>query len=231
MNPRPTLGLLQRRECLLPTRRGWLALVLVFALSGLAIVRGVHGFLAVHQPVPGGVLVVEGWIPDYAVAATLAEFRRQHYAGIFTTGTPIEHGEVLSEHKTFADLNAAVLLRLGADPQSVHAIPSPAVGQDRTYAAAVAVRDWLHAHGLPREKVNVISVGAHARRTRLLYEKAFGPSTQVGIIAIPDRDFEPARWWRSSQGFRVITGEVIAYFYARCLFHPEPQTPPLHPPQ
>ncbi len=220
MNPLPSLGLLRRRECLVPTWRGWLALALVCALFGLAFVRGIYGFLAVQAPVPGGVLVAEGWVPDYALDATLAEFRRQPYLGIFTTGTPIEHGEILSELKTFAELNAAVLLRLGADPQSVHPVPSAPVKQDRTYATALALRDWLRIHGVSAEKVNVISLGAHARRTRLLYAKAFGPSTRVGVIAIPHRDFEPRRWWRSSQGFRIMTGEVIAYLYARCLFHP-----------
>ncbi len=99
-------------------------------------------------------------------------------------------------------------------------MPSPSVSQDRTYSTAIVLRRWLREHGFPAEKVNVMSLGAHSRRTRLLYEKAFGPSTRVGIIAIDNRDFDSARWWRSSQGFRVVTGEVIAWFYAAVLFHP-----------
>jgi hypothetical protein len=205
---------------LLPTVRGWLAIVLFLVLAATGAVRGVYSFLSVQDSVPGGVLVTEGWAPDYALAEGLAEFRQHHYEGIFSTGSPMDEGGVLSEYKTYADLSAAILIRLGADPQTVHAVPSPAVAQDRTYASALALRDSLRAHGVAMEKVNVVSVGTHSRRTRLLYEKAFGPSTRVGIIAVPHRDFEPERWWRSSQGFRIVTGELIAYFYARFLFHP-----------
>jgi len=214
--------LLKRRECTVPTWRGWLALFVALGLAGFAAVRGVYGFLAVQDPAPGGVLAVEGWAPDYVLAETLAEFRRHPYAGIFVTGVPLEQGEPLSEYKTFAELSAAILIRMGADPQTVHAVPSPAVSQDRTYSTAVVLRRWLREHGLASEKVNVMTLGAHSRRTLLLYEKAFGPSARVGIVAIDTHDFDSAHWWRSSQGFRVVIGEVIAWLYAAVLFHPAP---------
>lgn len=217
---RPNLGLFCRRECLLPTLRGWFVILLVAMLIMLAAVRSVYSFLAVTEFTPGGVLVAEGWAPDYALGEALAEFRRNPYEGIYVTGIPMERGAVLSEYGNHAALSAAVLIRLGADPQSVHAVPSPPVKQDRTYATAIALRDWLRERGIAAEKITVVSVGAHARRSRLLFEEAFGPSTRVGIIAVPDRDFPPSLWWRSSQGFRTITGEVIAYFYARCFFRP-----------
>ncbi len=220
---RPFFGLLHRRSCLFPTARGWLTILILFALVTTIAVRGIYSFLAMQDSVTGGVLVVEGWAPEHALVETLAEFRRGPYLGIYVTGVPMERGAVLSEYKTFAELSATSLVRLGADPQTVHAVPSPEVRQDRTYATAIALRDYLREHGISAEKVNVVSLGAHSRRTRLLYEKAFGPTTHVGIIAIPHRDFDSARWWSSSQGFRVITGEVIAYGYVRCLFHPDPR--------
>ena len=216
----PSSGLLYRRECLVPTWRGWLALLVVLALAAFAFVRGIHGFLAVRDFSPGGMLVVEGWAPDHALVETLAEFRRAHYDGICVTGVPIEHGEPLSEYRTYAELSAAILVRLGADPKFVHAVPAGVVRQDRTYATAVALRSWLGAHRASTAKVNIVSLGAHSRRTWLLYEKAFGPATKVGIIAIPPRDYDPARWWRSSQGVRVVISEVIGWLYARFLFHP-----------
>jgi hypothetical protein len=33
-------------------------------------------------------------------------------------------------------------------------------------------------------------------------------------------DYDPGHWWRSSDGFREVIGEVIAYFYARSCFLP-----------
>jgi hypothetical protein len=214
--------LFRRRECLVPTWRGWLAILLVAALVGTAFTRGIYSWLAVQDPVPGGVLVVEGWAPDHALKAALAEFRARPYEGLYTTGIPLEQGAVLSQYKTYANLSASVIVGMGADPQEVHAVPTSEIKKDRTYATAIALRDWLAAHHVSAEKVNVFTIGAHARRTRLLYEMAFGPGSRIGIVAVPHNDFNPGYWWRSSSGFRTITSEVIAYGYARFLFHPEP---------
>jgi hypothetical protein len=68
--------------------------------------------------------------------------------------------------------------------------------------------------------VNLYSFGAHARRSRLLYQKALGRKIQVGVIAYPDYHYDPARWWAEGEGFRDVVGEGIAYLYARLLFHP-----------
>lgn len=219
-------GLLRRRECLLPTWRGWLVLAGILALTAFAALKSAYPFLAVQQPASGGVLVVEGWAPDYVMADALNELRRGGYKEIFVTGVPLEAGDVLFEHRTYAELGAATLLKLGADPATVQAIPAPAVRQDRTYTSAVTLKVWLFEHGIPFQSVNVMTFGAHARRTRLLYEKAFGPSTQIGVVSVADRSFDPQHWWRSSQGFRIVTGEAIAYVYARLLFR-EKETPPV----
>ncbi len=82
------LGLLRRRQCLVPTLRGWLLLALGCAALAFVAARGLHPFLAVTDPVPGGVLVVEGWVPDYMLEAAIAEFKRNHYAKLFVTGIP-----------------------------------------------------------------------------------------------------------------------------------------------
>ncbi len=215
---RVCLGLLQRRQCLVPTWRGWVGLVL--ALAGLAIigVHTVYPFLAVNAPIPGGVLVVEGWTPDWAMEATVAEFRQHHYDKIFVTGIPMERGIPLSEYKTYAELGAAILLKLGLDTNTVQAVPVPAVRADRTYASAVGLRRWLRAHNMAPASVNLVTGGPHARRSRLLFQKALGNGVKVGVMPIAPRDFEPGRWWRSSPGVRVVIGEVLAYGYARILF-------------
>ncbi len=218
---RPFLGLLHRRECLLPTWRGWLVLLLVIALAAAAALPGVYPFLAPQDSVPGGILVPEGWATDYALAEALAEFRRHPYEGIYTTGGPLEEGALLARYENYAELSAASLLKLGADPQTVHPVAAPLYLQDRTYGSAIALRDKLRATGVSAEKVNIVSLGAHSRRTRLLFQKAFGPGTRVGIIAVAPRDFDPAHWWRSSAGFRTVSDELIAYLYARFLFHPK----------
>jgi hypothetical protein len=200
---------------LLPTWRGWL--VLLFAGAALIVfsVRGAYSFLAVNDPVHNGVLVVEGWLPDYALQEAITQFRRDHYHKIFVTGGPLEDGAPLSEYRNFAELGAVTLVRFGAETNAVQAVPAPKVRVDRTYASAVALKDWLSQHGITEMNFNVISLGAHSRRTRLLFERALGKGCRVGITAVQDQDYDAKRWWGSSAGVRTVIDEMIAYWYAR----------------
>lgn len=213
-------GLLRRRECLLPSWRGWLLLLLAGWLLAIGSVRKVYSFLAVTDPVAGGALVIEGWAPDYALAEVVTEFRRHHYTRVYVVGVPLERGAPLSEYKTYAELGANTLLKLGLDRDSVQAVPTPAVRQDRTYASALVLKQWLQEHNAMPVEFNLISLGPHARRSRLLFEKAFGRDARVGIIALENQDYDPGHWWKSSQGVRTVMDEIIAYGYARLLFYP-----------
>ena len=213
-------GLVCRRQCWVPSWRGWLLAFGAFLLLGYTGLRGIYPFLAVDTRVPGGVLVVEGWAPDYALAMAAREFREHPYERLCVTGGPLERGAPLSEYGTYADLGAAIVRQLGVRPEDVQSVPGPAVQRDRTYAAALALKRWLADHDLRATNCQVISVGAHTRRTRLLFEKALGREVSVGIIAVEDQDYDSRHWWRSSQGFRVVSGELLAYGYARLWFHP-----------
>ena len=215
---KPFWGLVRRRESWSLTWRGRFLLLAVFL--GLVVITGMRlpFFLAVNAPITADVLVVEGWAPDYALRAAISEFRQHPYTRIYVTGGPLQSGAPLSEYKTYAGLGTAIIVRLGFGAESVQAVPAPAIRKDRTYASALALKSWLHEHGVAARRLNVISVGSHARRTRLLFEKAFGNEANVGMIAIEDRDYDPNQWWKSSAGVRSVIDELIAYAYARFLF-------------
>jgi uncharacterized SAM-binding protein YcdF (DUF218 family) len=213
-------GLLRRRAAWLPTWRGWLAILLIFAALALLGVHEIHPFLAVNKPLPGGLLVVEGWAPDYALAAAKEEFERNRYAKLFVTGGPLEWGAPLSKYKTYAERGTAVLLKLGMNTNDVQAVPAGPVGQDRTYTAAASLAKWLQDRGISASKIHLISEGPHARRSWLLCRKAFGKGVAVGVTAIPIKDYDQAHWWRSSAGVRGVVDETVAYVYARFFFWP-----------
>ncbi len=219
--PRRRFGrLLEHRVCLVPTWRGWGLLLFFTALVILGAGRQLCAFLTVNEPVAGGVLVVEGWVPPYAARQAVEEFQRNHYQGIYATGEPTGDESPYVGYASYADLTVAHLLEAGATSDTVHAVPAPFVGKDRTFTTASVLKKRLEADGVSTAKVNVISVGPHSRRSRLLYQFAFGPGSQIGMIAIADREFDPQHWWRSSNGVRSVVGEAIAYCYARFLFHP-----------
>jgi len=146
------------------------------------------------------------------------EFQQNGRVVLYVTGIPIEKGAPMSEFETYAELGAATLATLGLGANVVRAVPAPDVRQDRTFASAVALRDRLQAAGSVPASINVATLSAHARRTRLLFAKAFGGDTRIGIIALDDPRYDERRWWRTSDGFRTVIDEVVAYTYARFLF-------------
>src|ERR1051326_125628 len=218
-------GLFRRRKVIVPTWRGWLLFFLFLVVCAIVFVRGAYSFLATTDSRPGSYLVVEGWAPDYASKQAIEEFNRHSYLKLFTTGGPIEKGAPLAEYKTYAEMELATLARLGADTNTVQAAPAPLVRRDRTYTSAVALKNWFTEHNLTVTNLNLVTVGPHARRSRLMFQKAFDGKTSIGVIAIVPFDYNKGNWWRSSQGFREVTSEMFAYFYAKILFHPPKKGP------
>jgi uncharacterized SAM-binding protein YcdF (DUF218 family) len=205
----------------LPTWRGGIFLLAFVAISGTLVVRNIDGFLSTTDPQPGGVLVLEGWSPDYGMQAAIDEFRRRPYSKLYVTGGPFESGAVFSRFKTYADFGAAVLIRMGVDSNAVQAVPSQYVKQDRTYSAARALDRWFDEQRNRPDRMNLMTMGAHARRSRLLFRKALGPNPKVGVIAVPPLSYDGRRWWESSEGVRTVTDEAFAYCYAAVFFHPD----------
>jgi hypothetical protein len=211
-------GLLVRKERWGLSWRGWMAVWGLVTVLWVVVFFGVHPFLAVSEPVRADFLVIEGWVPTYALEQGLAEFRAGGYKRLFTTGGPIAEGEQWSEHKTLAEAAAARLRALGAAPEVVEPVASVAVSRNRTYASALGVRRWFQERGLAVKAINVMTVGVHARRTRLMYEKAFGKHVAVGIIAVRNRSYDPRHWWESSEGAKEVILESIGYIYSRFFF-------------
>ncbi len=218
---KPRIGswdLLYRRECLIPTWRGLLLLL----LSGILLLgigaATVHPFLAVTNPVQAEILVVEGWLPDYALEKAKIEFERQHYRKLYVTGGPLEIGGYLSQYKTYAEIGVATLLRMGLAKDVIEAIPAPAVLRDRTHASAKALKSLLIQQAASNSNINLVSIGLHARRSQLLFQQAFGEFSRVGVIAIENQEYDPTHWWVSSEGVRTVINESIAYLYALIIF-------------
>jgi uncharacterized SAM-binding protein YcdF (DUF218 family) len=193
------------------------------AFLGAAIFStlAIYPFLAVTKRTPANFLVVEGWVQDYAIRAATEEYAAGKYQRVFATGGPVRgRGADRIEFTTAASIGARKLTDAGLSSANVHPVPSQTSERDRTYGSAVALRDWLQAEHLTIRNLNVLTEDVHARRTRLLFQLAFGDSVSVGIIAVPNPDYDSGRWWHYSEGVREVLGETIAYVYAKFFFYP-----------
>jgi len=158
--------------------------------------------------------VVEGWVPDYVIKIAAVKLKNGAYARAFVTGGPIEVGASLGAYPTYAELGAARLREAGVSPARVEAVPAAWVRRDRTEASALALRDRLPRLGAVPREITVVTLGAHARRTWLIFNQVLHDDAAVGILAVPSRDFDAACWWRYSDGVRTVLAEGIAYAYA-----------------
>jgi DUF218 domain len=201
--------------------RGWLVAGSVVIAGGLLLLLGIHLFLAVTHRVDGNVLVVEGWVDPFVMRAAVKEFKTGHYARVFTTGGPVVgSGGYSNDYNTEASVGAGLLRAAGLPDQFIQMVPSHVWNRNRTYYSAVALRNWLQEHHLRVRSFNVLTEEDHARRTWLLFQEAFGKNVHVGVISIPNPDYNANRWWEYSDGVREVIGESISYVYAKFFFWP-----------
>jgi hypothetical protein len=214
-------GLFDCRERWSLSWRGRLIVALAVVLISVVVFRSVYPFLAITHRVDARVLVVEGWIHDYAIRAAVGEFRSGSYERVFTTGGPVEGtGGYTNDYNTSASVGADLLRKNGLANGLVQMVPSRVIDWDRTYGSAVALRNWFRDHNMAVSGIDVVTQDLHARRTRLLFQKALGDKVAVGVIAIPNPDYDAKRWWRYSAGLKDVLSETASYVYARLLFYP-----------
>ena len=148
---------------------------------------------------------MEGWIPFYAVHAAAQEFASGSYRQVLTTGGPISGmGGYTNDYNTSASLGAGRLKAEGVPSAVIQMVPSRVSERDRTYSSALALRHWLDQQGKKVKAINVVTADTHARRTRLLFQRALGNDISVGVIAVPNPDYDARHWWRYSEGVKDV---------------------------
>jgi hypothetical protein len=217
-------GLVKRKEKWTLSSRGrFVALAAILIFCG-AFICWIHPFLAVTDRVDDAqYLVVEGWLPNYALEESIAEFKSKPYKMIFTVGADPLIGVNVEEKDSLAIEAYKRLKWMGMGDDQVKAVPARVKYRNRTFESGVALRKWSEENHVPVTSFNLVSLGTHARRSRLLFEEAFEGTARVGIISVENREYEPKHWWKYSEGVREVMGESIGYLYARLVFHPDKQ--------
>lgn len=188
------------------------AVLVVVVLFGSVI----HDFLAINDPVRANVLVVEAWAWELkAMEEAAAEFNRGRYDVMVTVGVlPKRQENGGSMQENAAARTAEQLKKLGVDDHAIKVIAVPNIDQHRTYASALAVKQWLAGSRIDAIGINVFSVGVHARKSLVLFKRAFGERVPVGVIAGTQECYNTERWWLSVVGIYTVLRRTVDYFYA-----------------
>jgi len=208
------MKLVRKTEVWRPTRWGFLLILMLLTILGLGLSRGLYPFLAQHRPLPqADLVIIEGWMPDAELIRMFEGL--EPGALLVTTGGPIKMGGSLLDDKTYADMSATRLRKLGVPAESIVSAPAPDVDTDRTYASAQAVYRVLEERDLVGLSANLYSLGPHSRRSFFLYKKVFGAEAPLGVVSLESEEFDLRRWWRSSYAFKSLLTELTSWFYVQ----------------
>lgn len=199
---------------------GWLLIATLLAVLFIGFIKGLYPFLAPQKPPHKGLMVVEGWIHDNALDEAIAMFKRGDYSRIVCTGVPIDTGNCLLEFKSYPEMTAARLEKIGFDPEKIIISIGDDVKKDRTFMAALALRETLNARPENEADLHLITTGPHGRRSLMLFQKAMGPDYNIGVTCLKPASYDPETWYTCSEGVRYVVNELVAYGYAKLFFHP-----------
>jgi hypothetical protein len=219
-----------RRAISWPTLWGWVVILATsLAALGAAVIVlafAANAWLAPNEPVKvadgsgARILIVEGWLDEPDLDQAIEAFRHGHYERIVTTGAPVDAWSEWHPWRSYAERAATYLKAHGLADVRIDIVPAPASAQDRTFLSAVQVRDWAKRSGVALNTVDLFSAGVHARRSRLLFQMAFGPGVTLGVLSSAPTDFDARHWWRSSTGTKSVMGETLSLAWTTCCFWP-----------
>jgi len=200
----------RRRTIWVPTWLGCLTLLAGFAVSVIWWWFRAESFFSLTERQPEEVLIVEGWIGIEGVTAAKEEFVSGNYTWIVTAGSLT--GTRWDVRRWNTAIEASKILRgLGVDPARIIEAPAGESLSQRSFAAAEAVRERLKEKGMAPARLNVFTLGVHARRSRLIYAKVLGSPTRVGVIAWISPKDRQLPWWKSSDRAQELLKETVAY--------------------
>jgi hypothetical protein len=107
-----------------------------------------------------------------------------------------------------AQLARSRLILLGIDSALVTSIPGNIAKINRTLTSALAFRDWLKTTDIEIKGINIVTMGTHARRTWMTYNKILKKSYGIGIISLPDRKDSHSRRHKIIKTLRETLGLV-----------------------
>jgi hypothetical protein len=213
-------GILVKRECWTLALRGRIIFLFIAVCAMYVFINGLFPFLALNGPTFGDVMIIEGWVHSDTLQQAANVYLTKRYKEVLVVNGVLATGSKWDSGQYKLDYIKDSLINLGVPKEHIHPVVCEVTRKDRTYFSALAAKNWLEQHEMHAKSIDVATIGPHARRSRLVFQKAFGREAVVGVIALTVNNFDPDHWWQSSEGVREVLFEGFAYLYARFFFYP-----------
>jgi hypothetical protein len=184
-------------------------------LGAVVVLAGLHRFLALDKPLASArCLIVEGWLPPLELRQCAAIAIRDQYELVIVAAR--KEALKADPSMTILDRARAVLIANGVAAEKIVLVGAPPTGNHRTFAAALAVRAWLKTLPATPSQANVVSGGAHARKTHAAYRRALAGMVELGSLSVRPDAYNPTWWFLSRIGVRYTLLDLVGYLYALC---------------
>ena len=131
---------------------------------------------------------------------------------VYAIGEPNSKERFKNNYSSFAELARKRLLSAGVDSSLVLAVPGNRVRINRTLTSALAFREWLNTSKFNVKGINIVTLGAHAKRTWLTYHKILNHKYEIGIISLPDYKNSYSRKNKVLKTLRETLGIIYYWF-------------------
>jgi hypothetical protein len=122
------------------------------------------------------------------------------------------NSRIVNNFNSVAELARNWLLSKGIDSSSIIAVPGERVIINRTLTSALAFRAWLRTTNIDIKGINIISLGTHARRTWMTFNKILDEKYDIGIISIPEPIYRHSRERKVFKTIRETLGIIYYWF-------------------
>lgn len=176
----------------------------------LTIAINIHPFLAITKPVNGEVLVVEGWIPKPALHKAKEIFEEGNYRLIATVGISSKDHNIAND----SEKAAAYFINNGIDKKKILITVAEYTTTNKTKSFALELKRHIQFQNKDIHRIDILTFGAHARKSYVVFKKVFEPEVKVGIISIRPHTYHPRLWWLSVEGWQWVVKDTIKYLVA-----------------
>ena len=132
----------------------------LIALTGALIFfsfSSIQGFLSKNEPVNANILVVEGWLPDYAMKKAAEEFNDGAYDYIITSGLKLPDYFILFTNSSLNFKLAQSEVRSDSSMHKIEIKASGSLGRDHPSHFNVWINDSLAANFYTDKKIETFS--------------------------------------------------------------------------
>jgi hypothetical protein len=119
---------------------------------------------------------------------------------------------IKNDYNSYAEHARNSLLAMGINSSLIVEIPGKRVTLNRTLTSALAFRDWLKKSDIKVTGINIVTLGAHAERTLMTYNKILDKKYDIGIISLPDYRASHSRKYKVLNTIRETIGIIYYWF-------------------